>query len=1067
MKFAKELEDNAVAEWKGKYLDYKAGKKKLKAVSKAIRNVEPPTDTTYKKPAPAPKPRSPFASLRDAPVYSFLQREQQRPAELSPPPDSRSSGTPLVLGRSSSEAPTPTPRLSQSGDNATDATPRARAINERSPLQGGGGGGRKDGPRMTRYGSIIGSPPDSDGGVLGRLNKTPTLQLPEPAMRESADTERDRPISPGTATDASVPRAPLTQLAHRGNAYEVTKPTDTPSSQFDPPSNQRYKSLFAPRRANSSPAEPGRPFARRVFSIATPGAGLERSSNTDVALEAYREVDFRQAEFFLFLDKQLEKIETFHKSKEQEALERLKVLREQLHIMRDQRGEEVMAAEQRRGSETLPPQNRGGAQPNGHLATQNGTTEACQQRRTAHPFSAVEATREALDRVRTGRLGKTSKAMGQLGTPPTPGQQPQQHQDYTRRATTTNDPPYRTAKRKLKIALAEFHRGLELLKSYALLNRTAFRKINKKFDKTVHPAAAVGSVDGSAAGGSSASGKDYMAEKVNTAHFVESATPDELLLQVEDLYARYFERGNRKIAVGKLRAKGAGAGSYYGAVVRTGVLVGGGLVLGLQGIVYGSLKLDTTIGHANRPLRTSYLLQIYAGYFLMLLLVWLFCLDAAVFARFRVNYQFIFEFDTRHVLDWKQLCELPAWFTFLLGVTMWLNFCVVAGGDAMYIYWPVVLVGLSVTLFFCPPPLFYPRSRGWFLTSNFRLLLAGAYPVEFRDFFLGDMFCSQTYALGNTELFFCLYARHWNDPPQCNSGNSRLLGFFSTLPGIWRLLQCVRRYYDTGLWTHGANGVKYTCTILQYMSLSLWRFNKSSYGLEAFFIVCASMNSLYCIFWDLYYDWSMPMNPFSKPPLLRNTLAYRRHIWWYYVAIALDPILRFNWIFYVIYAQDLQHSSIISFLVSLSEVIRRGMWVLFRVENEHATNVGRYRAQRDPALPYEVMMPDGQADDARDSDHHAAPEQALDGTPAATAPAGARASARDVEQGGVSPSGASSLRQRHQSVAADSPVYRALRRAGTTMLNAHAQDYERRKPNKEDEKSARDEDTDEDDDDDD
>lgn len=35
------------------------------------------------------------------------------------------------------------------------------------------------------------------------------------------------------------------------------------------------------------------------------------------------------------------------------------------------------------------------------------------------------------------------------------------------------------------------------------------------------------------------------------------------------------------------------------------------------------------------------------------------------------------------------------------------------------------------------------------LTSDqFRLLLAGVYPVEFRDFFLGDMYCSQTYSMG-------------------------------------------------------------------------------------------------------------------------------------------------------------------------------------------------------------------------------------------------------------------------------------------------------------------------------
>lgn len=35
------------------------------------------------------------------------------------------------------------------------------------------------------------------------------------------------------------------------------------------------------------------------------------------------------------------------------------------------------------------------------------------------------------------------------------------------------------------------------------------------------------------------------------------------------------------------------------------------------------------------------------------------------------------------MLDWKQLCELPSWFTFLLGLTMWLNFVVVAGSETM------------------------------------------------------------------------------------------------------------------------------------------------------------------------------------------------------------------------------------------------------------------------------------------------------------------------------------------------------------------------------------------------
>lgn len=83
----------------------------------------------------------------------------------------------------------------------------------------------------------------------------------------------------------------------------------------------------------------------------------------------------------------------------------------------------------------------------------------------------------------------------------------------------------------------------------------------------------------------------------------------------------------------------------------------------------------------------------------------------------------------------------------------------------MFLYWPVVLVGVSIIIMFFPGPILYHRSREWWAYSNvskmaligllyrlkpskFRLLLAGLYPVEFRDFFLGDMYCSLTYAMG-------------------------------------------------------------------------------------------------------------------------------------------------------------------------------------------------------------------------------------------------------------------------------------------------------------------------------
>ncbi len=98
----------------------------------------------------------------------------------------------------------------------------------------------------------------------------------------------------------------------------------------------------------------------------------------------------------------------------------------------------------------------------------------------------------------------------------------------------------------------------------------------------------------------------------------------------------------------------------------------------------------------------------------------------------------------------------------------------------------------------------------------------------------------------NIEVFFCLYANTWVDPVQCNSSRSRLLGFFSTLPGILRGLQCIRRYHDTkNVFPHLVNCGKYTFTVLFYMSLSMYRLDRTQ-QLKAFFIFCASMNAIYC-----------------------------------------------------------------------------------------------------------------------------------------------------------------------------------------------------------------------------
>lgn len=255
--------------------------------------------------------------------------------------------------------------------------------------------------------------------------------------------------------------------------------------------------------------------------------------------------------------------------------------------------------------------------------------------------------------------------------------------------------------------------------------------------------------------------------------------------------------------------------------------------------------------------------------------------------------------------------------------------------------------------------------------------------------------------------------------------------------------------------------------------------------------------------------------------------------------MVLDPTLRFNWIFYAIYTSDTQHSSVVSFVVSLSEVLRRGMWTLFRVENEHCTNVENAKASRDVPLPYKLTEQSStarliQSAGEHNSDGDSRPDtNDLDPTttssdlgpkltlsPGDLSPArfgspeikpkpgktpfpnnqpkrdrrgliptseiskldldkkqtyqhGASnrstksASGRDVDLERQQSANSGTLRFRRRGGSsteemAGSPIAHALHRVGTTMRNAHKQDYTRKKPTN----MAGEDDSDDDDDDD-
>ena len=578
---------------------FKTGKKKVKAVARALRNVnESPQIPSRQKPANF------FSSIRPAKSSDKIRSRGGSIAEETLH-ETFSERASLKSPKSFSPGETATSKQSQAKEHTATANGSRKAESETGPrsiqgkgLQGDNGNLSSplwDSGAITNYGSIIPSPPHRPA-----LSHSASLELPDPVISpsEASFPRYNRAWRHSTFIPTNSSLAP--ELGgDETDAYKIGLPKMPKKS---PNFFLRHPNAFKPHQVapesvgNSSGTKPLKPpLLKRLFS----SVGTGSPHNQDVPMGAYTEFGLRQKDFLTFLDKELDKIEVFYKMKETEATGRLWVLRRQLHEMRDRRRDEVLEAQRIRQPQK---QHRNRLLDNGEGPS--GSVSDDIERSSSAASSWIKPLDSAIDDG-AARFGKHSRVL-EKGSSVKRSQSPDHNmkghaeswRDFTRRPLHNDEVPYRAAKRKLRLALREFYRSLELLKSYALLNRTAFRKINKKYDKAVK---------------ARPTGR-YMSEKVNKAWFVQSEILEGHMVAVENLYARCFERGNHKVAVGKLRSKTPKTGQHSGSIFRNGLLVAAGVVLGTQGVVYGAKQLYS-IDTARRT-NTSYLLQVIVKHLL-------------------------------------------------------------------------------------------------------------------------------------------------------------------------------------------------------------------------------------------------------------------------------------------------------------------------------------------------------------------------------------------------------------------------------------------------------------------
>nr|CAG8480613.1 1728_t:CDS:10 [Entrophospora candida] len=264
-------------------------------------------------------------------------------------------------------------------------------------------------------------------------------------------------------------------------------------------------------------------------------------------------------------------------------------------------------------------------------------------------------------------------------------------------------------KRAIKKAILEFYRGAELLRNYQVLNKTGFAKILKKYDKL-----------------SSLNGAEVYMPRVIACNFSKSNVVNDLIKEAENFYIDKFEGGLRRQAMKKLRLPNKQT-TYHSVSSRVGMNIG----LSIP-ILFKSLALAKSNSNEYDDDTLSKLLLIYSGFFLIIIFALLIGTNMLVWERSKINYKFIFEFDPRNNLDFKEYLELPSLMLLLLSLAMYATF----SSDVKFIHqenfvWILTVVFISII--FCPLKILHYNSRKWMI-----IVLVW----EINDYALVYLFCS-------------------------------------------------------------------------------------------------------------------------------------------------------------------------------------------------------------------------------------------------------------------------------------------------------------------------------------
>ncbi|GMP58684.1 hypothetical protein CsSME_00022267 [Camellia sinensis var. sinensis] len=491
---------------------------------------------------------------------------------------------------------------------------------------------------------------------------------------------------------------------------------------------------------------------------------------------------------------------------------------------------------------------------------------------------------------------------------------------------------------QLKRAFIEFYQKLRLLKSYSFLNMLAFSKIMKKYDKITSRNAS----------------KAYL-KMVDNSYLGSSDEVNKLMDRVEATFIKHFSNSNRSKGMNILRPKVKR--ERHRITFSLGFLFGCSMALLIALIL--AIRTRNIIGKKGHEQYMVTLFPLYSLFGFITLHLLMYAGNIYYWRRYRVNYSFIFGFKEGTELGYREVLLLSFGVALLALASVHANLDMeidpkTQDYKAITELVPMGLLVFLIVILFCPFNIIYRSSRFFLLACAFHCLCAPLYKVTLPDFFLADQLTSQVQAFRSLEFYVCYY--FWGDYKHrqntcMDSGVYNTFYFIvATIPFVSRLLQCLRRFYEEKDGMQGLNGLKYFITIVALCMRTAYSLNKGlSWNILAW--IASAIAAVFSTYWDLVFDWGL-LQKKSKNRWLRDKLLVP-HKSVYFAAMVLNVLLRFVWLQTVLdYQVSFLHKQTLAAIVAVLEIIRRGIWSFFRLENEHLNNVGKYRAFKSVPLPF-------------------------------------------------------------------------------------------------------------------